>query len=236
MKKTLLVVPICTLFLSGCLPDNVADEIEKVESENQKSQNATEEEDKKLSPENVLLTKEQLEILKEHENVSSEEAVNELIEEEPSIKISVPKEKDAFDSEQEFAQYLSNLFFLYHTGQVEPELFYERVKPHLHENFLEMLPKEESDRKETFEILQLTFMQYLPAPIVSYELTEPAYLERVEEATFYRKYVTKDHDPIYYQTVIKKEDGHWQLFDDSPAPPYEINPTITSEFKNPGGE
>lgn len=236
MRKNLIVIPLCSalLFTSGCLPDNVQNDIEKAEKENQQKEET--QSDLETAPEDVEISDEQKEVLDEQKEVSQEEAVQQLIEEQKSIKIDLPKAKDSFKSEQDLSQYLSNLFFLYHKGDLSADVFYERIKPHLHEEFIALLPESEADQKETFEVLQYTFMQYLAAPMESYELTSATLSSRSDEATSYRKYNTKDSDPIYYQMVMKKEGNRWLLFDDSPAPPYEIDPTITHSFKNPGGE
>lgn len=236
MRKRLVVIPLCTMLLAGCLPDKIEEEIEQVETENQKNQKVEEQNEENLAPENVELSEEQKEALEETEEITSEEAVNELVDQQESIDVKMPAAKDAFATEQEFSQYVANLFFLYHTEDLKADAFYERIRPHLHDNFLGMLPAEESARLEAFEMLQHTFNQYLSSPIESYELTETVLLERLDEATFYRKYLTEDKEPIYYQTVIRKVNDQWLLFDDSPSPPYEIDPSITNSFKTPGGE
>lgn len=237
MRKALITIPICFLLVtSACLPKNVQEEIDKTESENKANQEVTEQEAAEQSPENVSVSPEQKKALTETEDITSEEAVNELVDPQEAIELQIPEEKSAFTSEQEFSQYIASLFFLYHTGELDAELFYERLRPHLHENFLSMLPEAEADQIETFKILQQTFLQHLPAAITKYELTDTVLLERLGEATFYRKYITEAQEPIYYQTVMREVEGQWLLFDDSPAPPYEIDPHMTESFKNPGGD
>lgn len=238
MRKGLLIVPICSslLFTSGCLPSNVKDEIEKVEQENIKKEEESSVIEEDTDPEDVEISEEQKEAIADQDKVSKEEAVNELIEEQKAIEINLPEEKSKFTSEQELSQYMANLFFLFHKGDLSGEKFYALAKPHLHEDFLSLLPKEEADRVETFEILQYTFLQYLPAPIESYEITEATTNIRGDEGESTRKYITDDYQFIYYVLAMKNVDGQWLVTDDSPAAPYEINPTTESSFKSPGGE
>ena len=238
MRKGLLIVPICSslIFASGCLPSNVKEEIEKVEEENIQQEEQNSSNDENTAPENVEVSDEQKEVLEEQDNVSKEEAINELVEEQKEIEIKLPKEKSKFTSEQELSQYMANLFFLFHKGDLSGEKFYELAKPHFHEDFLSMMPKEEADRIETFEILQYTFLQYLPAPIESYEITEATTNIRGDEGESIRKYITDDYQFIYYVLAMKNVDGQWLVTDDSPAPPYEINPLTEKSFESPGGE
>lgn len=238
MRKGLLIVPICSslLFASGCLPSNVKEEIEKVEEENIEKQDQSTKNAEDTAPEDVEISEEQKEVIADQDEVSKEEAVNELIEEQQAIEINLPKEKNEFTSEHELSQYMANLFFLFHKGDLSGEKFYARAKPHFHEDFLTMLPEEEADRIETFEILQYTFLQYLPAPIESYEITEATTNIRGDEGGSIRKYVTDDSQLIYYVMAMKKVDGRWLVTDDSPAPPYEIDPATENTFKSPGGE
>lgn len=236
MRKGWLVLSLSglMLFSAGCVPDKVQEEIEKTEKENAEKQAGKE--DEEVVPEDVEISEEQKEELENHEHVSEEEAVAELVEEQESIKIDLPKKKDEFTSHQELSQYVSNLFFLYHKGDLNTNDFYEMLRPNLHNDFLELLPKSEADRKETFEVLQYTFLQYLTAPIESYELTEATTNIRGDEGESYRKYITDDSQFIFYVLRMKKEGDHWLVTDDSPAPPYEIDPSIEKSFEAPGGE
>lgn len=241
MRKRLLIVPICSslLFTSGCLPSKVQEEIAKVEEENIHKEEHSHSHDEDIAPEDVEISEEQKAVLddhSDHNHVSKEAAVNELIEEQKSIEIQLPEEKSKFSSEEELSQYMSNLFFLFHKGDLSGEKFYERARPHLHEDFLSMLPSEEPDRMETFEILQYTFLQYLPAPIESYEITAATTNIRGDEGESFRKYITDDYQFIYYVLAMKKVDDQWLVTDDSPAPPYEIDPVKESTFESPGGE
>lgn len=236
MRTGWLVLPLSglLLFSTGCVPDKVQEEIEKTENENAEKQSG--QEDEEVAPEDIEVSEEQKEELESHDHVSEEEAVAELTEEQESIEIELPKKKDEFTSHQELSQYVSNLFFLYHKGDLDTDEFYEMLRPHLHDDFLELLPASEADRKETFEVLQYTFLQYLPAPIESYELTEATTNIRGDEGESYRKYVTDDSQFIYYVLRMKKEGSQWFVTDDSPAPPYEIDPSLESSFESPGGE
>mgnify|MGYP005990406111 CR=1 FL=1 len=238
MKKGLLIIPICSslLFASGCLPSNVQDEIEKVEKENSEKEENAPKSEEDVAPEDVEISDEQKEVIEDQDAISKEEAVNQLIEEQKSIEITLPNEKKKFTSEQELSQYMSNLFYLFHKGDLSGEKFYEKAKPHFHEDFLAMLPSSELDRVETFEILQYTFLQYLPAPIESYEITEATTNIRGDEGESVRKYITDDSRFIYYLLTMKKVNDQWFVTDDSPAPPYEIDPATESSFKKTGGE
>lgn len=238
MRKSLLIIPICSsiIFASGCLPSNVKDEIEKVEEENVQKEEQNPSKDEDIAPEDVKVSDEQKEALNDRDHVSKESAIHELIEEQKEIDIKLPEEKSKFTSEHDLSQYMANLFFLFHKGDLSGEKFYELAKPHLHENFLAMLPETEADRIETFEILQYTFLQYLPAPIESYEITEATRNIRGDEGESIRKYITDDYQFIYYKLTMNEVDGQWLITDDGPAPPYEINPIKEESFKSPGGE
>ncbi|AQQ55340.1 hypothetical protein [Planococcus lenghuensis] len=231
MRKSMMAIPLCSiLLLTGCLPKPIAEEVEKAEQENE--QLVEQQEDTETDPEDVELSEEQKEVLTETEAVTPEEAAGKLSETKEEVAIKLLAQQDTFDSSEKLAQYVSHLFFLYHKGDLGADKFYDRIRPHLHENFLSMLPDGEELQRETFENLQAVFRQHLKEPIESYQLTSSTYSERAGEAMFYRKYeLANDQQPIYYQTVLIQEGSQWLLFDDSPAPPVEITPVIEADLE-----
>ena len=205
------------------MPSKVEEEIKKTEKENEITE--TKKEQEKELPEGKEITKEQEEVLEDIEEVTPEEAVKENdLSVRQELKIKVPADKKSFDNAEEFSQYVSSLFYLYHTGNINGEVFYKKLYPHFHENFINMLPSTKEEQIETFVLLQEAFINQLSKPIVSYALTDLEVRERVNEAGFYRKYELENQEVIYYQTIIQEVDGKWLLFDDSPAPPYLITP------------
>lgn len=212
------------------MPSKIDEQIEKTKQENQviKDSDTTDKKDKdsdKGDTTDTDLSKDQKEILDKVEDVSPEEALEEnQLPVRMEQKIQVPAYKDSFTSEQEFSQYVSSLFYLYHKGNLDAKSFYQKLSPHFHENFINMLPPEKEAQIETFELLQQAFIKQLSKPIVKYSLTDSQLRERTDEAGFFRKYELENGEFIYYQTILKQTDGRWLLYDDSPAPPYLIIP------------
>lgn len=186
------------------------------------------------------MSEEQLETLEKDENSmskSAEEAVADSdlpIREVVEKKIPIPK--DVFTDINELAQYSSQLFFLFHSSQISGEEFYKKISPYFSTNFKELPPTGEKEQIETMNTLQAMFTKQLKSPIVDYQITDVEMESRVDEASMYRKYITKDKEEIYYESIFIKEKNAWLIFDDSPSPPYVIDPTIEKKFKDKEGE
>lgn len=218
--------------LSACMPSKIQEEISETEKKNaemkeiEKEKNKSEEE---ITPENVELSKEQLKIL---ENLEKKEPTEALFENDLDIRkelnIQIPESRSSYEDPEELSQYISYLFFAYHKGEIKPEAFLDKVLPHSHKDFLDILPGNRNNQIETFKILQETGISLLQSPIESYVITDLQFQDRVGEAMFYRKYSQQNGQEIYYITLLKKEDNIWKLADDSPAPPYEVEPFINN--------
>ena len=232
IKVTLFVASLFLLFsLTGCMPSKIQQRIDETEKENADIKEKNQEEVQRL--EDQELSDEQKKILSSLPKNTAEEALfkNDL-DLRKELDIEVPNEQSSFKQPEEFAQYISYLFFAYHKGEMKPEEFLNKVHPHLHENYLNMLPNERDNQIEAFNALQKFFADQLSSPISSYSITNLDFQERAGEAMFYRKYELSNKENIYYVTILKIENDVWKLFDDSPAPPYTITPNIEEKFNN----
>lgn len=243
IKKTILILTISTLTLSACSPSLFEKKVEETEKENKKIQPSQEELEKlenpeKQAPNEVEVTEKQKETLEQIEDKQTpEEAVKQnVLDNRAEIEKITPVEKDIYTDVEEFGQYVSYLFYQYHTSQITGKEFYEKLSPHFSANFNSLLPSGKQEQIETFEVLQSMFLQHLDAPIIDYQITNVEQRSRVEEAGMYRKYLTKNNEPIYYESVFIKEGEKWLLFDDSPSPPYVIDPQIESKFNQVEGK
>lgn len=240
--------------LMGCTSSKIQERIDEVEETNKQNTEQSSKKDKIgkegdtdnkhednsiEDDEPVELSEEQKDALAKAQQNTTEEALfkNDL-DIRKELKLDIPNEKNAFTDPNEFAQYVSYLFFAYHTGQMKAEDFYLKMKPHLHEGFIELLPNEEENRVLAFKSIQELFIKHLTSPIATYTITDLKFQERYGEAMFYRKYETKRNDRIYYVTTFKKEGDVWKLFDDNPAPPYivETEEIINNTKKEQGEE
>lgn len=238
MRKSLIYIPLFSslLLLNGCMPKRFQDQVDRAKEEEAQMVAEKQIAERAAEPEDTVITEEQKEVLEEGDQISTEEALNELIEQKESIEIEIPKIKESFTSEQELGQYVSNIFFQYHTGSLNSDEFYDLIQPNLHAEFIELMPTSEEDRREMFQILQTVFLSTVNNQISDYELTETKVDPRLKEAILYRKYNVEYDNPIYYETRLKEVDGVWLIADDGPAPPYEIIEIYEDGFFKPEGE
>lgn len=216
-------VVICgtTFFLTGCMSSSVQEAIEDTKQKNAHFEKGETEE---ITPEKIELSGDQKEILN---SMVPKDPLKALYENEldvrEEINLQIPENKNSFENPEEFSQYVSNLLFQFHKGEINPETFTELISPHVHENFL--TPGQE-EQISSFKAIQDTFKEHLPSPIVTYKLTDLEHQERVREAAFYRKYFLKNGEELYFITVIKQVNNAWKLFDDSLSPPYQTGTTF----------
>lgn len=213
-----------SIILTGCLPSKIENEINETQKTNAQSAPLTgKKTSNDLNTENIKLSEEQQNALNKLEEKEPKEALFENdLEIRKELDLHVPGKKASFQDPIEFSQYISYLFFAYYAGQIKPKDFNAEISSYAHEEFLNLLPKKEEAKIETFKQLQKMYIGQLRSPIKSYVITEPEYQERAGEAVFYRKFILKNGEEIYSVTVIKKEGDKWTLLDDSPSPPYEV--------------
>lgn len=227
-KKNGLVIlglTACTLMATGCTPSAIQKQVDETEEYNRKIETerpAIITED--TPPEEVELTSEQLDVLEEQTNVSTEEAIaTNVLDKRENVEIIVPADKTVFKDENEFSQYVSAQFYLFHSNQISAEDFYKKMVIHFHDDFKALLPLTEEHQIRTFEVLQKQFSINLPSPIADYELTKIKINKRYMEGVFYRVYELENKQKVYYETYIQQnEKGQWLLMDDRTAAPYEV--------------
>lgn len=233
MSKRIVLSGILILtpsLMAGCLPSKFEEKVEEAEQDKIQKQEMKKEtppdikEIEEMEPSEVELSEEQLKTLEEGPQISPEEAVkNNQLEQQVEIEPSVPKEKESYTTAEEASQYISYLFYQYHTKQIDGKTFYSKLKPHMDQQFLSLLPEKEEYRVRTFEVLQEEFSKQLPSPIMSYKTTMVNTDERTKETTFYRMYEMKNKVRLYFITVMNPTDkGQWLITDDRPAPPYVV--------------
>jgi len=185
--RNFLILSACfsLILISGCESKFTerAKEAEQKRIENKK------EEPKELTPETVELSEEQQKALDNLEKKEAEEALFENdLDIRKELKKDVPPQKESYENPEELSQFLGYLFYAYHTKKMNHEDYYKTLLPHMHTQYLSMLPKEEKNRISSFKSLQNLFIEQLPALINDYVITELQYQDRSGEATFYRKY------------------------------------------------
>lgn len=217
-------VIVATVLLGGCMPSKIqerideAETIKEVEKENHVFEDMTE-----VPPEDIEISKEQKEIIDNLETKDVHEAIeNNKKEERIELPKKQPTARDAYKDENEFSQFISSLFYEYMTKKIKSDEFYDKISPHFHEDFIALLPDTEEYQRQTFKILQDELNKALTQPIVDYKVTNVDIDPRTKEATFYRVYILKNGEQLYYMTYIKPgKDGQWLLANDKLAPPYE---------------
>ncbi|MEK5071655.1 hypothetical protein [Sporosarcina sp. FSL K6-1508] len=227
-KKALLLFGLTAAMVttSACMPSKIQEKIEETEKINV----ITKEESSELIlpentvPEDIKISEEEKEVLDKLEKITPEKALAENnLEIRSELNIQLPKKRSIYKDENEFSQFISNLFFKYHTKQIVAADFYKEISPHFDEKFKSLLPESEKEQLRTFEILQEQFLIHLPSPIINYKITNIEIDARTKEGTFYRVYELQNKTKIYYMTFVKPSaEGQWLLLDDKPAPPYKI--------------
>lgn len=215
-----------TVLMSGC--NSMKDVIEKdhnTEIAPSSKENEKENEDESItsSEDDFKLSKEQEKRLEEAESQSPQDAVDynsSNLSVMSEISKNVPVEKEKYTDSKEASQYLSYILFQYHAALIDGETFYNKLKPHLADEFKEMLPKTDKDRVIMFETLQGMFSEQLEADIEEYAMTDLGYNGMTKEGTFYRKYTLYNGETIFYQTLLKNVDGVWKIANDEPSPGY----------------
>lgn len=215
--KKIVIISGVTLLLMGCMPNKIKETIEKTEIQNQElAKNEGENEDE-------VVTETQKQLLNELEEVTPEEANDQSVKDkrqERSIKKPLIKEKYA--DVDEFAEYISYQFYLYHTKSINGSDFYKAISPHFHNDFKTNLPDSPESQKETFEILQDKIVTQFKSEIEYVTTSDIEINPRSKEANFYRTYKFKNGEQIHYMTIVKEENNQWYLVDDSPAPSYTV--------------
>lgn len=213
---------------TGCTPLKIQERIEETDKLNQSIEKDIKIED--IKPEDVEVSDEQKKVLEEMSG-SVESALEEnKLEEREEVEIDIPKQKTNYDNPEELSQYVSDLFFLYHTMKIDGFQFYKKIEPVFHDKFRELLPASEVDQIETFELLQHKFNENITSPIESYNITNTKIEIRGEEASVYRVYELKNKERLYFTTLMEKVGDYWYMTEDSPSPSYHI---IDKSLKKP---
>lgn len=213
------------------MSSKVQDRIEETEKANQENDEIKKEDISEIPPDEVELSKEQLEIIDNLETKDAEEAIehNEL-EERTEEKKTMPADKAEFTDEKEFSQYVSRLFYLFMIEEIDGDTFYDKLSPHFHEDFKELLPDSEENQRQTFKTFQTEFTSQISRPIKDYKVTNVESDPRTRESTFYRVYILENGERLYYMTYMKPtEEGRWLLTNDKIAPPYTLPAEIKKE-------
>lgn len=237
--KQRLIVPLSfTLLIATGCADKFTEVVEETEKDNQKfvQENDSEGhvgESTEDTVEDVSLTEEQKELISEAESQSAEESLKaNALEAREEVTAQKPVDKERYTDVEEFAQFISYYFYQYHIGEIEAGIFFDKLHPFFDINLQNMLPESMADRKQTFEILQDKFLEQLPSPITGYALTNVINQERTEEASVFRRYTMENGEYIYYQSIFVYSDDQWLLYDDGPAPPYEVESKTNLNFND----
>lgn len=181
------------------------------------------------------MSKEQEKLLKEAESQKAEDAVDynaSNLSVKAEISNNIPVEKKQYTDSKEASQYLSYILFQYHAALIDGETFYKKIKPHLADDYKEMLPKTDRDRVIMFETLQGLFSDQLESDIEGYAMTDLGYNGMTKEGTFYRKYTLYNGKTIFYQTLLKNVDGVWKIANDEPSVGYATADTQQPKFND----
>lgn len=216
-------VVVATVLLSGCMSSKIQERVDEAEKTTEEKDNPVIEDMTDVPPEEIELSDEQKEIIENMETEDVYEAIeNNKMEERTELPKFQPPVRDAYKDEKEFSQFVSALFYEYMTKKIESDVFYDKISPHFHADFKALLPESENYQRQTFKILQDELNKALTQPIVDYKITNVDIDPRTKEATFYRVYILKNGEQLYYMTYMKPdESGRWLLTNDKLAPPYE---------------
>lgn len=226
-----------SILMAGC--DSMKEVIEKdnkseLAPTSKEKVDTTEEDTAITSKDNYEMNNEQKKLLKEAESQKAEDAVDynsSNLSVKTELSKNVPVERKQYTDSSEASQYLSYILFQYHAAIIDGQTFYKKIKPHLADDFIEMMPKTDRDRIMMFETLQGLFSEQLESDIEEYAMTDFGYNGMTKEGTFYRKYTLYNGKTIYYQTLLKNVDGVWKIANDEPSVGYATADTKQPEFK-----
>lgn len=209
-----------SILLTGCNMENMLDKGETTSEKDIDTDQIDKEELYNFSDD-------QKEALSKSKSITAEEAIDASKDTLEKVKLlnssKVPASKDKFTDSSEFALYISNLFYKYHTRAIDGHSFYEALKPHMLEEFAEVFPQDEKQREEFLTRYQNEYADD-SNKIVALEVTEVQSIQLDVERYFYRKYTFEDGKEIYYVTNIKKDDdtGAWKIINDDFSPGYSV--------------
>lgn len=181
-------------------------------------------EEKPVEETDKVKTEEQQSLLDEQEVISPEEAVNNMkpnegVEEIPNATFTP---KSSFADITEFSQYISELFYKYHSKEMDSEQFLELLRPHLHSNFIEQMPSDSEAQIEMFKTLQELFSDSVNSNLTSFTVTSTTESNNHNEVVFYRKYSLENGGTIFYESTAMFENDKWLLMDDVPTVEYNV--------------
>lgn len=223
VKKIIVpLVLVSSFLLTGCnnAMENMLDKGESV-SENKKDP-------VEINKEELYnFSDEQKEALAKAKSITAKDAIDASKDGLEKVKLldssKVPESKDKFTDSTEFALYISNLFYKYHTSAIDGHSFYAALKPHILEEFAEVFPQDEKERNEFLTRYQQEYMDD-SNKIVSLEVSEVKSIQLDVERYFYRKYTFENGEVLYYITNIKLDDdtGAWKIINDDFSPGYSL--------------
>ncbi|MBD8523776.1 hypothetical protein [Lysinibacillus fusiformis] len=243
-KKNSIIAMVltATVVLSGCTSmknviekDNDSEIAPSKEKLNDNNEDETVNKNE-ASVKDLEMSEEQESLLKDAESQSAQDAID-FNETNLSVKTElnineVPIEKDKYTDETEATKYFSYILFQYHAALIDGETFYKKIKPHLSNEFIDILPEKESERIAMFKSLQQVFSEQIEADIEKYSMTGFDYNGMTNEGVFLRKYTLYNGKTIFYQTLLKKVDGYWKIANDEPSVGYVTQDPKQKEFKD----
>ncbi|MFJ7890532.1 hypothetical protein ACIQYL_20945 [Lysinibacillus xylanilyticus] len=230
------IVLTATALLSGCTSMKSVIEKDNGTEIAPAAEETTDKTDDKTAKEDLKMSEEQEKLLDEAESQSAQDAVDyntsNLSVKSELITNDVPIEKDKYSDSKEATNYFSYILFQYHAALINGETFYKKIKPHLSNEFIEMLPKTENERIAMFTALQKVFTEQIEADIEKYSMTDLDYNGMTNEGIFQRKYTLYNGKTIFYQTLLKKVDGYWKIANDEPSVGYVTQDPKQKDFKD----
>ncbi len=127
--------------------------------------------------------------------------------------------KESYDNPDELATYSSKVLFDFYKGGVKPEQYLAFINKHgskdMRENTLT------GDAKEDLELVNAIQKAVIPQAInySNYEISRAEINENGTEATFYRKIKLGNGTFVFFQTLLRKENGVWLYETDEPNVP-----------------
>ncbi|EFV74562.1 hypothetical protein MKY20_24915 [Cytobacillus sp. FSL W8-0315] len=201
--KAISLILSSSLLLTGCggLFDKESKRIEALKEEKKQGElKDSKEKEEQERPVNEVVYENELDTLKEVENLDYK---------------NLEEYKDA----AEFSKFVADALYKFYTVQLSPENYYEFLLQYGTESVKESLPSKD-DAVTVFSSLQdLYLKQNINGE--SYTLTNVTFNRLKNEGSFYRKVLTTNGEE-YFISIIQKENGVWKYADDSPSPPYEV--------------
>ena len=210
----LLVIVVQLLIVTGCSNggrlEEAAKKAEKVETEQKSQEYSYEKQVEKWESHYELYER------------TVEESVAEMEKEGVVTNSTDVVVKESYEDPNELATYTSKVLFDFYKGVVKPEQYLAFINKYgskeMRKNVMTGEPEEDLDLVNAIqEAIVPQAINY-----ASYEISKVELNEKETEAIFYRKIQLGNGTLIFFQTLLRKENGVWLYETDEPNVPVDF--------------